>query len=411
VVTFAVMLVVALVISTQTARIREHAAGATQREARTEALYRLSRSLSAQTRVFDAATAAASLAEEVFQTQVVMFLPDEGKLSFRRRTANQLPVPMAEETIAQRVFEHGQKAGRGTTNHAEATAFYLPLRAGRESFGVMAVIPDAQGRIFAPEQQHMLEVFANQTGLAIQRTLSQRAAEDTRLRMEAEQMRSSLLSAVSHDLRTPLASITGAASTLRSQGDKLDPETRRELLESISEEAERLGRLVSNLLDMTRFQSGAVELRRDAYPLEEIVGAVLQRMEPQLEGRSVVTTLPDELPPVYGDDVLLGQVILNLLDNAVKYTPAGSPLELAAEQTPEGVALEIRDRGPGLEAGEEQRIFEKFYRGNAKAGRGAGLGLAICRAIVEAHQGQIVAFNRAGGGAVFRILLPGGGSV
>src|SRR6202035_5581606 len=164
-----------------------------------------------------------------------------------------------------------------------------------------------------------------QTALAMERIMTQRAAEETRIHMQTEQMRSSLLSAVSHDLRTPLASITGAASTLRWQGDRLPPETRQELLESISDEAERLGRLVGNLLDMTRLESGGVELRRDFYPLEEIVGTALQRMERQLEGRTVLTDLAENLPMVFVDDVLLGQVLWNLLENASKYTPPGTP--------------------------------------------------------------------------------------
>jgi two-component system sensor histidine kinase KdpD len=178
------------------------------------------------------------------------------------------------------------------------------------------------------------------------------------------------------------------------------------LLESISEEAERLSRLVANLLDITRFESGAVKLRRDLYPLEEIVGAALQRLEAKLEGRAVTTVWPEDLPPVYGDDVLLGQVVLNLVENALKYTPAGTPIELAAEAAGDAIVLEVRDRGPGVVPGEEQHIFEKFYRGTSRGARGAGLGLAICRAIVQAHRGVIVAFNRAGGGAVFRIRLP-----
>ena len=223
--------------------------------------------------------------------------------------------------------------------------------------------------------------------------------------MQTEQMRSSLLSAVSHDLRTPLASITGAASTLRTQGDRLAPETRGELLESISDEADRLGRLVSNLLDMTRFESGGVELRRDLYPLEEIVGTALQRMERQLEGRAVLTDLSENLPMVFVDDVLLGQVLWNLLENAAKYTPPGTPLELAASEE-DGVVIEVRDRGPGVPVGEEERIFEKFYRAKSDGVRGAGLGLPICRAIVEAHRGTIQALARPGGGSIFRIRLP-----
>jgi two-component system, OmpR family, sensor histidine kinase KdpD len=407
VVTFAGMLAVALVISTQTARLREHVVQAAGREARTEALYRLSRGLAGESSIFEAARAAAMLAEQVFGTRAVMFLPeDDGRLSFRRRTSDPLPVPPSEESIAQWVFEHGHKAGLRTDTLPGATALYLPLRGARETFGVLAVLPDSAGRIFAPEQQHLLEVFASQTALAIERTMSQRAAEETRFHMQTEQMRSSLLSAVSHDLRTPLASITGAASTLRAQGDRLPLETKQELLESISDEADRMGRLVSNLLDMTRFESGGVELRRDFYPLEEIVGTVLQRMERQLEGRAVLTELSENLPMVFVDDVLFGQVLWNLLENSAKYTAPGSPLDLVAFENDGAVTVEVRDRGPGVPPGEEERIFEKFYRGQSTGARGAGLGLPICRAIVQAHRGTIQALARTGGGAIFRIRLP-----
>jgi two-component system, OmpR family, sensor histidine kinase KdpD len=418
--TFAGMLVVALVISTQTARLKEHAAHAAVREARTEALYRLSSRLAGETRVFEAARSAATLAEDVFGARVVIFLPEDGKLSFRRRTSDLLPVPPSEEPIAQWVFDHGHKAGLRTDAHSDATALYIPLRGARETFGVLAVLPDVvsnvvshvDNRIFAPEQQQLLEVFAGQTALAIERTLSQRSAEETRVHMQTEQMRSTLLSAMSHDLRTPLASITGAASTLRSQGDRLPLETKQELLESISDEAERLGRLVGNLLDMTRFESGGVELRRDFYPLEEIVGTVLQRTEPQLEGRAVTTDLAENLPMVFVDDVLLGQVLWNLLENAAKYTPPGSPLEIAGSEEDGAVIIEVRDRGPGIPPGEEERIFEKFYRGvkfyrgKSENIRGAGLGLPICRAIIQAHRGTIQALPREGAGTIFRISLP-----
>jgi two-component system sensor histidine kinase KdpD len=407
--TFAGMLVVALVISTQTARLMELAAHAAVREARTEALYRLSSKLAGETRVFEAARSAATLAEEVFGARVVIFLPEDGRLSFRRRTSDLLPVPPSEESIAQWVFDHGHKAGVrtnvSTDVHPDATALYIPLRGARETFGVLAVLPDPENKIFVPEQQQLLEVFAGQTALAIERTLSQRSAEETRVNMQTEQMRSSLLSAMSHDLRTPLASITGAASTLRSQGDRLPLETKQELLESISDEADRLSRLVGNLLDMTRFESGGVELRRDLYPLEEIVGTVLQRMEPQLEGRAVSTDLAENLPMVFVDDVLLGQVLWNLLENATKYTPPGSPLEIAAFEDGGAVIIEVRDRGPGIPPGEEERIFEKFYRGKSDNVRGAGLGLPICRAIVQAHHGTIQAVPREGGGTIFRIAL------
>jgi len=404
-ITFAGMLVVALVISAQTSRIRAQAVRAVDRESRTQALYRLSRRLSTATRVFEAASAAAEVAAEVFSAPVTIFLPQDGRISFRKRTSDQLLVSTAEEEIAQKVFDHGRKAGRGTKTFPEAAATYMPLKGARHIVGVMAVLPGTRGETLHDDQHHLLDLFANQTALAIERTQSQNAAADARMQMETEEMRSSLLSAVSHDLRTPLASITGAASTLRSQAEKLAPEVRDELLESISDEALRLSRLVGNLLDMTRLESG-MELRRDLYPLEEIVGYALQRMEPQLAGREVTATIPELLPLVNVDDVLLGQVLVNLLENAAKYSPAGSAIEIDAMATQSAVQLDVRDRGRGFAEGEEKRLFEKFYRGSPEGVRGAGLGLAICRAIVMAHRGSIEAIHREGGGAIFRIRLP-----
>ncbi len=404
-ITFAAMLVVALVISAQTSRIRAQAVHAVDRESRTQALYRLSRRLSTTTRVFDAVLAAAEVAQEVFGAPVTIFLPEHGRISFRKRTSDQLLISTAEEEIAQEVFDHGRKAGKGMESFPDATATYVPLKGASRIVGVLAILPGTHGETLHGDQYHLLDLFANQTALAIERTQSQNAAADARMQMEAEEMRSSLLSAVSHDLRTPLASITGAASTLRSQGEKLAPGVRDELLESISEEALRLSRLVGNLLDMTRLESG-VELRRDLYPLEEIVGSALQRMEPQLAGREVTAAIPEDLPLVNVDDVLVGQVLVNLLENAAKYSPPGSAIEIAATATPTAVELEVRDRGRGFAEGEEKQLFEKFYRGKPEGVRGAGLGLAICRAIVMAHRGSIEALHREGGGAIFRVRLP-----
>jgi two-component system, OmpR family, sensor histidine kinase KdpD len=403
-ITFAGMLVVALVVSTQTARTRIQAADAVEREARTEALYRLSRRLAGQTQVLDVARTAAECAEEVFEAHVVIFLPDEGSINARHAVGH-LPVSPAEEAVAQWVHAHGEKAGKGMKTLPGVRGLYLPLKGAREIVGVLGFFPIAENGVLAAGQMQLLEVFTAQTALAIERTGSQHLAEAARIRMQTEEMRSTLLSAVSHDLRTPLASITGAASTLRSQGNRLQPEIREDLLQSIEDEAERLGRLVGNLLEMTRLESG-VELRRELYPIEEIVGAALQRMEHQLGKRQVRTNLPDSLPLVYVDDVLFGQVIVNLLENAIKYTPEGTAIEIEAIADPDAVTLEVRDCGGGFAPGEELRVFEKFYRGKSEGVRGAGLGLAICQAIMEAHRGAIEAFNRVDGGAVFRIRVP-----
>ncbi len=397
VVTFGVMLAVGLIISGLTVRIRRQAEHAVAREAETQALYQLTKDLAGETRLFEVARRAGQITSEIFGGAVVIFLPeDDGKISFRRRTTDHLPVPQSEAGIAQWVFDHGQKAGKGEDTLPGATAVYLPL--GR--VGVMAVLSD---QAQTPERLHLLDVFARQTALALERAANQDAAAQ----MKTEQMRSSLLSAVSHDLRTPLASITGAATSLLEHGEQFDAATSRGLVESIAEEAARLERLVNNLLEMTKLESGAVA-RRDWHPLEEIVGAALTRLEPALAGREVKTDLPAELPLLWVDDVLIEQVLINLVENAVKYTPAGSPIEVAAKREGDWVEVEVRDRGPGLPAGEEDRMFEKFVRGTGENARGAGLGLAIVKAIVTAHGGTIEARRREGGGAVIHWRLPVG---
>jgi two-component system sensor histidine kinase KdpD len=217
-------------------------------------------------------------------------------------------------------------------------------------------------------------------------------------------MRSSLLSAVSHDLRTPLAAITGSATTLRDKGD-VDPGARRELVDTICEEAERLGRLVSNVLDMTRLESGTVAVQREWVPLEELIGSALTRLEAELEGRAVSVSLPSDLPLVSVDPVLLEQALVNLLENAAKHTPSGTAIDVSAQHDGD-LVVAVADRGPGVPEGDEERVFDKFYRGTAVRTSGVGLGLPICRAIAEAHGGSIVAQHRDEGGAVFRMRLP-----
>ena len=405
-ITFAAMFAVTMVISWQTQRIRRQRVETTTREARAQTLYRLSERLAKETRVFEVARAAATLASEALGTQVVIFLRDGHELSFERRTSDLLPVPQSEITIARWALQHGKKAGKGVDDLLKATALYVPLRGTRESVGVMAVIQTGAPLFDAKEWDVLIDLVANQTALAIERTASQNTAERSRIQMETEQMRSSLLSAVSHDLLTPLASITGAASTVRQQGEKLSSATRDELLQSICDEAERLSRLVRNLLDMTRFETGSVELRKEAYPLEEIVGLALRRLDAVLVGRAVKVDIPESLPLVYGDEVLLGQAFVNLLENAVKYTPPGSGIEIAAREHGETVEMTVRDHGPGFSEALQQHLFEKFYRGRTENASGAGLGLAITKAVVEAHGGTIEALNHREGGAVFRFTLP-----
>ena len=266
------------------------------------------------------------------------------------------------------------------------------------------------------DERHLL-TFAMMfvVGLAINHLTQRirREAEQAKaaaLRARTEEMRSSLLSAVSHDLRTPLAAITGAASTLRTGGDALDLGQRADLVDAICVEAERLDRLVRNLLDMTRLESGAVQIRREWVPLDEIVGSALARLDGQLSGRAVKAHVPDDLPLVSVDPVLIEQLFVNLLENVVRHTPPGAAVEISARARPGGVEVQVADQGPGIAAGDEQRIFDKFFRGTTTAAVGAGLGLAICRAIAAVHEGTLAAENGRQGGAIFRLQLPVGGA-
>jgi two-component system sensor histidine kinase KdpD len=252
----------------------------------------------------------------------------------------------------------------------------------------------------------LLESLVNQTALAIERTRLSEEAQQAHVRIETERMRNAILSSVSHDLRTPLATITGAASSLAEEEGELSPAARRELSRSIYREADRLDRLLKNLLDMMRIEAGAVQLSKEWHPLDEVVGAALARLEGRLRDHTVNTTFPADLPLVLVDGVLLEQVVINLVENAVKYAPAGSAIDLSASASDREVIVEVADRGPGIPIGEEVRIFDKFYRAKPAREGGVGLGLTICRGIVEAHGGRIWAKNRSGGGALFQFSIP-----
>jgi two-component system sensor histidine kinase KdpD len=405
--TFGAMFVVALVISGLTVRIRWLADAARQREIRTAALYAMSRDLASAREVSAILEAAARHIGEVFRGQVTLLLPDtNGSLHTQTAGGNSYAPNADEAELCRWVYVQRQGAGLGTGTSPEASAHYLPLTASRGTLGVLGLRPDDPRTMAAPEQVRHLETFGGQVALALERAQLAAEAQEAQLRVEAESMRSALLSSVSHDLRTPLASITGTASSLLEGDATFDASTRRMLLETLCEEAERLSRLVRNLLDMTRLQSGALRVSKEWHPLEEVIGAALGRMERPLRGRPVVTRVPEDLPLVPIDDVLIEQVFINLLENAVKYTPSGSEIELTAGAHDGGVTVGVADRGAGIPPEDQARLFEKFYRGGSTASHGAGLGLAICRGIIEAHGGRIWAENRPGGGSIFQFTLP-----
>jgi two-component system, OmpR family, sensor histidine kinase KdpD len=423
-ITFGVMLAVGLVVSTLVVRFRWQADAARARERRTAALYALSRDLASARGVDRLVLTAVQHIHATFDSQVVVLLPTErGNLQpwgsitgwARELAPEQVFAPNAsEQGVARWVFDHGQMAGLGTDTLPAAEAIYLPLVGAQRSVGVLGVRPDDPRRVQATEQIHLLETMASQTAVAIERAALAIDAERANVSAETERMRAALLSSVSHDLRTPLAVITGATSSIIQNRDTIDDQTMGELLQTVYTEGERLNRLVANLLDMTRLEAGAIRVQKEWQPLEEVVGAALGRLENSaddaraLRERPLTIELPGDLPLVPLDGVLIEQVLVNLLDNALKHTPPGAAIEVRARASASEVTIEVADRGPGLPAGTERQVFEKFFRAQPdQRERGSvGLGLAICRGMVEAHGGRIWAENREGGGVAFRFALP-----
>jgi two-component system sensor histidine kinase KdpD len=406
-ITFTVMLTVALVISGLTVRIRAQADRAREREHRIATLYAMSRELATTREVDGLLDVALRHIAEVFPGQLATLMPDgEGRIAPRRTHPAELTMDESERAVAHWVYEHGQLAGLGTATLPGARALYLPLVGSRGPVGVLGMTPTDPHAVESPEQLHQLETFANQLALAIERAQASEDARRAEVRAEAERLRNSLLSSVSHDLRTPLASITGAASSLLEAGDELGDATRKELLSSMHQEAERLDRLVNNLLEMTRLEAGGAVIHKEWQPLEGVLGAALKRLDGRLRDREVRIDLPADLPLVPFDALLVEQVLVNVLENAARYTPPGSPIDVSAVSADGAVRIDIADRGPGLPPGEEGRVFDKFYRGSGARGRGVGLGLAI----TEVHGGKIWAEPREGGGTVFRFTLPIGGT-
>jgi two-component system sensor histidine kinase KdpD len=262
-------------------------------------------------------------------------------------------------------------------------------------------------RIFLPEQQKLLETLLRQIGQALSRIRISEQAKYTQLQIEAERLRNSLLSAISHDLRTPLATIVGSASTLLDDNVHLKPDDKLDLSRAILDEAERMSNLINNILDMARLDAGVVKLNKQWHPVEEIIGTVLTGLQNHLLGRQVKVNIPSGIPLVYADAVLIEQVLINLIENALRYTPSGTNIDINVETLQQETKIAVGDCGPGIPVGQEEHMFEKFYQANKEGAQsGVGLGLTICRAIVEAHGGLISVRNKQEGGAVFTFTLP-----
>ncbi len=404
-VTFGVMLVVALVVGQLTAGLKQQAAAATQREHRVRSLYEMSRDLSAALLVSQVAEIGARFLVSEFRTRSTLLVADE----YDQLQAIDGGTAPVDSAVAQWAFERGEEAGRGTNTLPASACLVVPLKAPMRVRGVLAVEPPVD-KPWGVEQRRLLQTCASLLAISLERIHYIEVAQHSTVQIESERLRNSLLSAISHDLRTPLASLVGLADALELTPPALS-EAQREVAGAMRQSAHRMNAQVNNLLDMARLQAGAVQFNRAWQPLEEVVGSAIAACQLSLAGRDIRVDLPDDLPLLHFDAVLIERVLINLLENASKYTPVGSAIHISARANSSTVALRVDDHGPGLPKGREALVFEKFERGQREGSTpGVGLGLAICRAIVEAHGGTIEGHNREHDGAVqgarFVITLP-----
>jgi two-component system, OmpR family, sensor histidine kinase KdpD len=405
-VTFGALFTVGVVISTLVSQARERAEAIRVREVQTASLYYLSRDLTVASDLKGILDAVVRNIEESLRASVVVLLPEGERLEVRG-TSGDLALGVKELAVADWAFRNRSAAGRGTGTLGSARLLYLPLQTTGEVLGILGVELADESDYAAPQSRMLLQAFATQAALAIDRVHLSKQAEQAQILQARESLERALLNSVSHDLRTPLVSITGALGALRDKGSHLLEGARTELLDAAWEEAGRLNRFVGNLLDMTRLEAGALKLKRDPCDVQDLVGCALTVLDTQLGSRKVEVRLPPELPEVRMDMVLMTQVLVNLIDNALKYAPKESGIEIAATVSDANLELVVSDRGPGVPPADLNRIFDKFYRIPIPEGAGGtGLGLSICKGIVQAHGGSIRAQNRAGGGLSVIVTLP-----
>lgn len=402
--TFAIMLVVGLITGHLTSGLKFQARIAAHRETRVRTLFSLSRDLSSALQTEQVCTASVDVLTRTFGRDVALILPDLTEhLQSPTLQSGQHAVDL---DIAQWAFDHNAEAGYGTDTLPSTHYRYVLLKAPVRLRGVLAIRPANARWLHIPEQRRYIETFASLIAIALERVHFVQVAQSMLVNVESERLRNSLLSALSHDLRTPLTALVGLAETLASAKQAGD-ETQRQLAEDVRTSAQRMHTMVNNLLDMARLQSGEIRLRKDWQSIEEVVGGAIRSLQSSLDRRAITVNLPSDLPLVEMDAVLMERVFANLLENACKYTPPGTPIKVTATAKPGWITVYVSDRGPGLPVRDAATLFEKFTRGATESTKpGVGLGLSICRAIVEAHGGKIRASQGIGGGAVFSFDLP-----
>jgi two-component system sensor histidine kinase KdpD len=357
--------------------------------------------------------AAISHVSEVFDCETALLFPDSSeRLSMSKERHSRDALKHVDIASAQWSFDHAKPAGLGTDTLAGSDLLYLPLIGTQRTQGVLAVKPRNPRRVMLPEQFRLVETFAAQIALALERGELANQAQAAEVRAETEEVRNSLLASLSHDLRTPLSTIVGGAATLAERMEDMKAEDRGALANSVRNAALHVSEHLTSMLDLVRLESGAIRLRLDWYALDEIVGTVLHRLRDRAREHRVVVEIPASLPSLRVDGKLVEQVIENLVDNAFKYTPSNSEIRIAAAAKSDQVEVTVADNGPGFETTEPEKLFQKFERGKKESAIGGiGLGLAICRAIVGLHQGRIWVEEVQPHGAAIRFTLPSGKNV
>ncbi len=406
-VTFGVMLATALITGQLAAGLKQQAQEARIREQRTQALYELARQLAGALALEQVRELVGHFVEIQLAAHAAIILPAD-HLENDAATSPTGATVRVEPHLVRVALDSAQLVRSDSVSELGLASLYLPLRASLRTRGVLAVDFGYDPDVLAPETQSLLEALATLVAVAVERLHYVDIAQHTELTILSERLRSSILSALSHDLRTPLTALVGLADSLSLIKPPL-PATALDTALAMHEQAARLAGLVGNLLDMARLNAGAVTLRREWQPLEEVIGSSIKLLGNALASHPVRVSLPPDLPLIEFDAVLLERVFCNLLENAAKYAPEGTPIEIVASQSSDMITVQVDDHGPGFPAAKRDELFNMFVRGATESGKpGTGLGLAICRAIVEAHGGRIEADKTPGGGASVRFTLPKG---
>ena len=406
---FFFFIVMAVIVSNVAARVRTQAVTAMTRARTTESLYAFSRKLAGVGTLDDVLWATAYQAALMLKVRVVLLLPRDGTIAVAAGYPPEDMLDEADLAAAKWAWQNNRPAGRGADTLPGAKRLFLPMRTGRGAVGIIGIDSDKGGPLLTPDERRLLDALIDQSALAIERVHLVEDMDRVKRTVETERLRSALLTSISHDLKTPLAAVMGAAGTLRGMSDKLSNSEKADLLTTIVDESERLNRFIANLLDMTKLESGAIAPKLAPHDLREIVGSALRRADKILAGRHVELELGANLPMLDLDAVLFEQALFNVLDNAAKYSPAGSTIRIDAWRETESVTMQIKDEGDGIPPDEVERIFDKFYRVQKgdQVRPGTGLGLAIARGFIEAMKGTIVAGNRSDcRGATFTIRMP-----